>query len=109
VAQIPAKSGQISGHIVDPEGAAISKANIFVRRNMPSEEKIELASHSDPNGNFVLTLPAGAYDVIVTAVGFESKVQTLLVQPSKETKSQWKLTVPPQICSFPGVNCDTFK
>ncbi|WP_035347069.1 carboxypeptidase-like regulatory domain-containing protein [Edaphobacter aggregans] len=109
IAQSTAKSAKVSGHVVDPEGAVIGKANIYVRRNMPAEEKIELATHSDANGNFVLNLPAGAYDVLVTSVGFESKVQTILVRAGIETKTQWKLTVPSELCNFPSVNCDTFK
>jgi hypothetical protein len=76
---------------------------------MPAEEKIELATHSDPNGKFVLRLPPGAYDVLVTAVGFDSKVQTILVRTGAETKTEWKLTLPSELCSFPGVNCDTVK
>jgi hypothetical protein len=109
IGQSTAKLARISGHIVDPEGAGIGKANIYVRRNLPAEEKIELATHSDAYGNFVLNLPAGAYDVLVTSVGFESKVQTILVRAGIETNTQWKLTLPSELCDFPGWNCDTLK
>jgi len=83
-------------------------ANVFVRRNMPPEESVELMTRSDRPGNFVLTLSPGVYDVLVTALGFESKVQTILVRPGKTTDVEWKLTLPREMCDFPGVVCDTF-
>ena len=89
-------------------GAAIGRANVFVRAYsyLSSNDKVELASHSDGSGNFVVTLPAGAYDILVTSTGFESKLQTVVVQAGKTAKVQWKMTVQP--CDFPNVNCDTF-
>ncbi|HXE08235.1 MAG TPA: carboxypeptidase-like regulatory domain-containing protein [Acidobacteriaceae bacterium] len=102
------KTGQITGHVSDPVGAVIGNAGIYVRGNAPPSEKVELVGHTDRFGNFTLRLPAGAFDIVITALGFESKVQTILVKPDKTTATQWKLTIPKESCDFPGMNCDTF-
>ena len=103
-----AKAGRIGGHVLDVAGGAIPKASVFIRRNPPPEEKVELVTHSDAQGDFVLVLPPGAYDVLVASVGFESKVQTILVRSGKTSNIQWVLTTPKDGCDFPGVNCDKF-
>lgn len=104
LAQQP-KAGQISGHVVDVVGATIKGASVFVHRNIPSEEKLTLMTHTDINGNFKLVLPEGGYDVLVTYPGFAASVETVEVWPSKAKKVQWKLKS--LDCSFPGMNCDT--
>jgi len=102
-----AKSGQIIGHVVDAVGATIHGASVFVRSNIPPEEKVELLAHTDINGNFKLVLPEGEYDVLVTSPGFAAEVETVPVSAGKDKKVQWKLKV--LDCSFPGMNCDTFR
>lgn len=64
-------------------------------------------AHTDINGNFKLVLPVGGYDVLVTAPGFASGVETVAVPAGKTKKTGWKLKV--LDCSFPGMNCDTFQ
>jgi hypothetical protein len=88
-------------------GASIGKASVFVRRSLPFEESVRLTTHTDRNGNFVLTLPEGGYDVLVASPGFLSAMQTLPVIHGKERNTRWKLQVVP--CSFPGTVCDTFQ
>jgi hypothetical protein len=102
-----AKSGQIIGHVVDAVGATIPGASVFVRSNIPPEEKVELRTHTDINGNFKLVLPEGGYDVLVTYPGFAAEVETVAVAAGKEMKVHWKLKA--LDCSFPGMNCDTFR
>jgi len=101
------KAGQISGHVVDVVGATIKGASVYVRRNIPPEEKIELLAHADINGDFKLVLPDGGYDVLVTSPGFAAGVETIAVSAGKSKKIQWKLKS--LDCSFPGMNCDTFQ
>ena len=101
------KVGQISGHVVDVVGATLKGASVFVRRNMPSEEKVELLAHTDIKGDFKLVLPEGGYDVLVTSPGFAAGVRTVAVSAGKTKKIQWKLKI--LDCSFPGMNCDTFQ
>ena len=101
----PPATGKISGHVVDPVGAVIPRASIFVRKNSLSEDNVRLVTHTDIHGDFVLLLPEGGYDVLVTSVGFAAGVKTLAVSPGKTRKVQWKLRE--LDCDFPGINCDT--
>lgn len=103
-AQRPA-TGKISGHVVDSMGAAIGRASVFVRRKWPPEDIVKLVAHTDINGNFVLLLPEGGYDVLVTPPSFVAGVETISIIPGKTRKVQWKLTV--LGCDFPGINCAT--
>jgi Carboxypeptidase regulatory-like domain len=101
------KTGQISGHVVDVVGATIKGASVFIRRNTPPDEKVELLTHTDIHGDFTLVLPEGGYDVLVTSPGFAANVETVPVFAGKTKKVQWKLKV--LNCNFPGMNCDTFQ
>jgi hypothetical protein len=101
------KTGQISGHVVDSVGASIKDASVFIRRNTPSEDNVRLAAHTDIHGDFVLVLPEGGYDVLVTSPGFAAQVETVPISFGKPKKAQWKLGF--LGCDFPGINCDTFR
>ena len=103
----PPATGKISGHVVDTEGATIKGASVFVRKYSPSEDNVRLVAHTDIHGDFVLLLPKGGYDVLVTSAGFASGVETIPILPGKTRKIQWKLRV--LDCDFPGMNCDTFQ
>jgi hypothetical protein len=98
--------GRISGHVGDTVGAVIPRASVFVHPYANADE-VNLTTHTDIHGDFVLALPAGAYDILITSAGFESKLQIVVVQPGKTSKLQWKLIAHP--CDFPGVNCDSFQ
>ena len=98
--------GQVSGHVVDPAGAIINGASVFVRRTSPPEEVVRLQTHTDMHGDFKLVLPEGGYDVLVTSAGFASRFETIPVWSGKEKKTMWSLK--PLDCRFPGENCDTF-
>jgi len=109
IARSPAQrttTGQIQGHVVDSTGAAIEGAGIFVRRNSPAEDNVRLVAHTDARGDFILPLPEGGYDVLVTSPGFVSAVETIPVFPGKTRRAQWKMKA--LGCDLPGVNCDTF-
>ena len=106
LAQQP-KTGQITGHVVDPAGAAIERASVFVRRSIPPEENVRLLTHTDIRGDFELVLPEGGYDVLVTSAGFASGFETVPVFVGKDKRIEWKLK--PFDCNFPGINCDTFQ
>jgi len=106
LAQAPARPGTVRGHIVDPVGAVIPRANIFVHASYGAD-KVEYMAASDQQGNFVLTLQPGGYDILVTSPGFEASVQTIGVRAGHTEETRWKLK--PHSCEFPGVNCDTFQ
>ena len=54
-----ARTGSISGHVVDSVGATIKGATIFVHKQASSETALEVAAHTDIKGNFTLELPEG--------------------------------------------------
>ena len=99
------KTGQVSGHVVDVVGATIKGASVFVRKNTPSEDNVRLVTHTDINGDFILLLPEGGYDVLLTSPGFVAGVKTIPTFSGKTRKTQWILNV--LGCDFPGMNCDT--
>jgi hypothetical protein len=107
IGQPRTESGHVRGYVVDPVGAGIGNASIFVRRymSMSAAEKVELVDHSDQFGKFELILPAGAYDILIASPGFESKMQMVIVRTGENTNLKWKLI--PHRCDFPGMNCDT--
>ena|ERR1700761_711816 len=98
-------AGQLSGHVVDSVGATIRGADVFVHKNAPSGDSLTLAAHTDIHGNFVLVLPEGGYDILVTARGFVAGVETVPIFSEKKRRVEWKLKA--LGCNFPGVNCDT--
>ena len=100
-------TGQVSGHVVDVAGATIKGASVFVRRNIPPAEDVRLFTRTDIHGDFMLVLPEGGYDVLVTSPGFAAGVETVSVLVGRTKKVQWKLK--PLNCNFPGMNCDTFR
>jgi hypothetical protein len=100
-------TGQISGHVVDSVGATIPGVSVFVRKHSPSEDKVRLVAHTDAHGDFVLLLPKGGYDVLVTSPGFVAGVETLAIFPGKTRKVLWKLKG--LGCDFPCISCDTFQ
>ena len=102
-----AKLGQIHGNVADQLGAVIARSNVFVHAYAKTADKIELATTTDLKGNFTLTLPEGAYDVVVTSSGFKSVLKTVVVRAGKT--SEVRLTLQAQPCDFPTVYCDTFQ
>jgi hypothetical protein len=101
------QTGHITGHVVDAVGASIKGASVFVRRNTPSADEIKLLTHTDVNGDFTLLLPEGGYDVLVASPGFAANVQTVATTDRKSRTLLWRLKV--LDCTFPGMNCDTFR
>jgi Carboxypeptidase regulatory-like domain len=100
-------TGQIKGHVVDSMGATIRGASVFVHRTIPEEDNVTLAAHTDVHGDFVLNLPEGGYDLLVTSPGFASATQTVAIWRGKAKRLEWKLKA--LGCDFPGMNCDTFQ
>src|ERR1700679_413421 len=86
-------TGQISGYVTDTTGAVIARASVFVHKHSPSEDEVKLISHTDSNGEFVLTLPEGGYDILVTSPDFSAEVETVSILSGKTKKLQWKLKV----------------
>ncbi len=99
--------GELRGSVTDEAGRAIKGANIFAHRSISLwADKIELVGQSDVNGNFILNLPAGAYDILVTAYPRSAQSQTIVVKTGTHLYPNWKLPLARDICDFPDMNCD---
>src|SRR5579859_3753523 len=67
-------TGTIVGAVLDAQGAAIPNAMISARNR---DTGLERTAASDGSGEFTVTsVPAGPYDVTVTAPGFQQAVRT---------------------------------
>ena len=99
-----AQTGRITGHVVDVVGATIKDASVFVREHTASDADRKLLTHTDIKGEFMLDLPDGGYDVLVTSPGFAASVKTIGVTSGAPRRIHWKQNV--LDCSFPGMNCD---
>lgn len=105
--QTRAKPVEVRGSVTDEAGIAIRGAHIFVHRNVdPWGDKVEFAGQSGADGDFVLKLPAGAYDIFVTADSRSAQAQTVLVKTGSHLDLHWKLLMARDVCDFPEMNCD---
>jgi hypothetical protein len=67
---LPAASNPVlSGTVVDPSGASVSHASVYVH-----SETLQRDTTTDDTGRFSLALPPGAYNVMIVAPGFEAYV-----------------------------------
>ena len=70
-------TGQVSGTIVDPQGAVIGGASAVLTNTVSSQAR---EVQSDTSGNFVFPdVPAGTYDLSVTHPSFKTYQQTGIV------------------------------
>jgi hypothetical protein len=104
--------GKITGLVVDQTGAVIPGAHVFIHANRPVAsgvaDKIELQATTDAKGAFRLELPAGPYDILITAYPWRADVITVLLKANSDLRLKRKLIMLPN-CDWPGINCDTFK
>src|SRR5215471_12088298 len=83
--------GTITGTISDPSGAVIATAQIEVKN---SETGIVYRGGTSATGNYVIPVPAGTYEVTVTAAGFKRFVQqNLQVVVATDTRRDVNLEV----------------
>jgi hypothetical protein len=76
--QNPPLSG-VSGHVTDQSGAIVAGAAVVLRDGSGSTQQITTST----DGGFQLTgVPAGHYDLIVTAPGFKINQQSIDLKPS---------------------------
>ncbi|MFK8055123.1 MAG: DUF5686 and carboxypeptidase regulatory-like domain-containing protein [Saprospiraceae bacterium] len=71
----------IEGKVLDQNGSAVPYANIFV-------EEAQTGTSSDADGDFLLRLPSkGDYRVIVSALGYTSTVDTIILGDKVEARN----------------------
>ena len=86
-----ANNGTITGTISDPAGAVVPAATVEVR-NM--ETNVVSRGGASATGNYVISLPAGSYELTVTVTGFKKFVQqNVQVVPAVDTRRDVKLEV----------------
>jgi Carboxypeptidase regulatory-like domain len=83
--------GNIVGTVVDPSGAAVPNAKVFIT---DTQRSVNFNTTSNNDGNFTQRfLIAGTYQVRVEAVGFKSAVQVISVSVDQEARIDVKLQV----------------
>jgi hypothetical protein len=88
-AQVDTLSG-VSGRVTDASGAVIAKATVALRDAAGTTRQ----TASGEDGSFELTgVPAGRYDLTVTAPGFRSNQQSIDLKPSELAMLQPVLNV----------------
>jgi hypothetical protein len=87
-AQLPAQPS-IGGTVSDPSGAKIPHATVHLQNELLSRDVL-----SDGAGRFSVSLPAGKYDITITAPGFEPYIDTVtLVASVPHPSLDAKLTI----------------
>lgn len=64
--------GQISGTILSTEGDTLSFASVYVKGS-------SIGTNSNIEGNYILTLEPGSYDIVYQFVGYKNLVKTIQV------------------------------
>ncbi len=83
-------AGQVSGHVVDRSGGAISGAVVEV----VAEHTGTIArAVTDASGGYRLTVPAGGRTIRVTAAGFDEAVRRIAVGASVSVQADFTLQV----------------
>ena len=81
--------GTITGTVSDPAGAVVPAAQIEIKN---SETGVVYRGGTSATGNYVLSLPAGTYEISVNAAGFKKFVQqNVAVVVATDTRKDVKL------------------
>ncbi len=96
----------ISGQITDPNGAAIANARVIVHWD-PSGSVVGLKDNigiqqdvvvtTDASGRYSASVPAGFYDVFVSAMAFTPTAAKVRVKNGKTAVHDWALKVDPLV------------
>jgi len=97
---------EISGRVTDSEGAALAKARVLLHWD-PSGSAVGLTDNigikddvtvtTDANGNYSLNVPAGFYDVFVSAMAFTPTAAKVRLKQGKRTQFSAKLRADPLV------------
>jgi hypothetical protein len=104
----------ITGRVIDAEGAAIAKARVLVHWD-PSGSRIGLTDNigaaqdviavTDSDGKYSVPIPAGFYDVFISAMAFTPRAAKLRVKQGQRVTYNAKLNADPLVTRELG---DTF-
>jgi len=87
-AQSPASTGVVRGKVLDPNRAVIAGAQVKVQSSDSPATVV-----TDRNGEFVLTLAAGAYTMTFEAEGFRNLSRPIRIAPGKAESLEIVLAV----------------
>src|SRR5215831_2616265 len=81
--------GTITGTVSDPAGAVVPTAQIEIKN---TETGVVYRGGTSATGNYVLSVPAGTYEISVNAAGFKKFVQTnVAVVTATDTRKDVRL------------------
>jgi len=91
----------LSGTVVDSEGAAIPKAYVVIRWDPVGLDGVKdnlgtndnKTATTDSTGHFSLELPAGVYDIFVSAAGFSPHCEKITVKVKEGLRYEARLSV----------------
>jgi hypothetical protein len=97
------QAATLSGTVRDSEGAAIAKAHVIIHWDPSGSNylkdnigiKQDVTATSDANGEFSLNLPAGFYDVFVSAMSFSPHCDKVRLKGDETKKYEVTLNVSP--------------
>ena len=96
----------IAGQIVDTEGAAIADARVLVHWDSAGSTvglsdnigiQTDLVVTTNANGNYLAKVPAGFYDVFVSAMAFTPTAAKVRVKPAQHTTYNSALKADPLV------------
>jgi hypothetical protein len=101
-----APQSAITGQITDSEGAVIANARVFVhwdssgstvgvRDNIGTKQ--DVIAVTDTNGQYLANIPAGFYDVFVSAMAFTPTAAKVRVKQGQRTTFSTKLRADPLV------------
>jgi outer membrane cobalamin receptor len=86
----PAFADTVSGRVVDPDNRAVADATVLI----VSGTRVVASTKTMGDGTFgPMTVPAGEYDVLVSAPGLKSAPQTITVKADSTLKLDLKLAL----------------
>jgi Carboxypeptidase regulatory-like domain len=98
-----ASAATLAGTVRDSEGAVIAKAHIVIHWDSSGANylkdnigiKEDIIATTDSNGGFSVDLPAGFYDVFVSAISFSPHCDKIRLKGKEPKKYEVKLKVSP--------------
>ena len=104
IEQLPSDSGQVTGVVLDPNGAVIVRAKItFLNRATNKKE----SATSNNEGVFTRNLSPGVYDIAIESPGFKRLLMRELKIPTNETKKIEATLLPANGTVLIGVIADS--
>jgi hypothetical protein len=100
---VSARAGTLSGTVRDSEGAVISNAHVVVHWDSSGSNylkdnlgiKQDIAATTDSSGHFSVEVPAGFYDVFVTAMAFTPRCDKVRLRDQEARIYDVKLKISP--------------